>query len=691
MTEKIITSEFKTNLIKQLTESIGEPANTIYYAFIGNHIPYDSGDSSIPVPTNSNEDIQIDVFRNMMCGKKIDTDDLKIMVPRYDWTSGQVYDCYDDADGDLFTKPFYTVVDETAYFHVYKCLYNANGAPSNSQPTFTDVTQDQALFSNGDSYYETSDGYQWKYMYSVDSVTWNKFATNEFMPVVANAAVVNTAINGSIDVIKITDHGVGYNNYIDGKFSAADIKYGGNTVQYTLTTGANTQTGFYANTIMQLMDGTGAGQFRSVVNSFSTGDGVVAVVNSGFTTVPDATTTYQLSPEVRVSSDGSQTTNVVARAIINATSSNSVHRVEVIEPGAGYSYAFANVLVGTAETAVTAQAIVKPIIPPAGGHGHDAEYELGGSAVCFYSIFANNESGQILTDNDFRQFGIIQDPLFSNVAIDMTKVSDGNTAGSDGTFVDGETIYQFRKVKLHSNVSITSGNNIVAANEPDAEYSECISESRYLYVVDKANNDHFFTGVQEVPNGDHVVCTTDAPFTSNNCEMFLARLNVTAVVKDVLTTSVLLDKVQSGIQQDQLMVGGTSYAVANISGIDIHNKYNNNYLFDTFEQLQKYEGTLSSGSFIEDEVCSYTSNGQTIATGRVYVANTTTLALTNITGTFITGINIIGNDSGAVFAVTNKYQGDLDQTEGHVIYLQNDLAVSRSNTQSEEIRVILEF
>ena len=39
----------------------------------------------------------------------------------------------------------------------------------------------------------------------------------------------------------------------------------------------------------------------------------------------------------------------------------------------------------------------------------------------------------------------------------------------------------------------------------------------------------------------------------------------------------------------------------------------------------------------------------------------------------------------------DKYDGDFDATTGDIIYLQNDIPVTRENNQSEVIRVILEF
>jgi hypothetical protein len=700
MAQKIVTSEFKTHLINQLIESINEVANTTYYGFIGNHIQYAEGETSadITIPTNSNKDILTDAFRNMICGKKITSNDMKVMVPRHNWTSGTAYDIYDDQDGDLFTKEFYVAVDETSYFHVYKCLYNANGVNSTAQPTFADVTADSALFANGDDYYETSDGYQWKYMYSVDSTTWNKFATTDYMPVVANSDVAAQAITGSIDVIKVTDHGLGYNNYFNGKFRSTDIKINGNNVLYQLSplsnTGsddfmpiANDQTGFYSNCIIHLVDGTGSGQYKMITNSYSTATGVVAVVNSGFTVVPDATTKYKISPAVTIQSDGTQTTNVVARAIINTTSSNSVHRIEIIDPGAGYSYATANVSKGTDATSVT-DATIRPIIPPQGGHGADSEKELGGSTLCIYTIFANNESGKISTDNDFRQFGIIRDPKFSNVEIRMVKASDANVVGYDGAFSLNETLYQFKKVKLDGNVTVESGNTIIAGPNT-AVYDEWLSGESYVYI--NSNNDHYFGSVNTVPNSDHIVVVGAPNWSNTTADLYIARVNATGKVDDIETTYIYADSVEPGMTIGQLIIGGSSYAVANISGINIHDKYSNNMTFDTFEQLVKFTGSVTAGTFTEDEVCSQTSGGVTIATGRVHSSNSTTLYITNINGLFLTNTAIVGASSNASFTISNKYNGDLDSTTGSVIYLQNDLAVNRSNTQSEEIRVILEF
>jgi len=699
MAEKIVTKQFKSHSVRQITESLTEPANTIYYVFAGRHIEYAGGDSTIPTPTDTTEDLNIDVYRDMIFGKQVTSSDIKAMVRRVNWTANTIYTMYDHRDTDMFDQDFYVAVDEGAYYHIYKCLDNANGAASNAQPTFNDATTEAALFANNDQYYETSDGYQWKYMYTVDDVTFEKFATSSYMPVVANTTVEANALGGSIDVIKVDTHGALYNNYLNsGQFDADQITIGGNSTLYTIS-GANTQTGFYSNTILYLSTGTGSGQYRRVVNSFANGSiisgSAYVILESSFSTTPDATTTYDISPEVKVTSDGTQTTNCVARAIVNATSSNSIHRVEVIEQGLGYTFANASVLIGSAGNVVTT-AVVTPIIPPRGGHGADALQELGAGAFGIAMVFANNESGKISTDNDFRQFGIIKDPKFANVQMYVNKVSVTNTAGSDGTFANGESWYQFTKLRMYSQANVNSSNTTIVANQADAEWDELLAVGQWVYLTDSANNDHHFTTVVSV-TANTVELNSAPSWTSSTTDLHYANVTANGIISAVNGTSHFIRSSNTTglVVQDRYLIGTTSMAVANITGVDINGFYSNSADFSTFTQAKKYVGTTGSGTFSEDEYV-YQSNGTAnVATGYVHSTNvsggTTTLLLTNVDGEFTTSGVITGNTSMATMTITDKYSGEIEPNSGDIIFLQNDGAVSRSNTQTETIRIILEF
>jgi hypothetical protein len=152
------------------------------------------------------------------------------MTDRYDWESGTVYDAYDDQDIYLYTKEFFVLTQEAGAYHVFKCLNNNNAAESTQQPLISETAAD-------DVYYSTSDGYQWKYMYSFDTISYGRFATDTYIPVVANSAVVGNAVSGAIETYKIASPGGNYNSYTNGYFT--DIAVGGNT-QYFGIQGTDT-------------------------------------------------------------------------------------------------------------------------------------------------------------------------------------------------------------------------------------------------------------------------------------------------------------------------------------------------------------------------------------------------------------------------------------------------------------------
>ena len=689
MAKQIVPSDFKTHLIDQLIESVDEPSNTVYYAFIGNHV--DSGVTldDISAPTQKLQDLNVDTYRNMILGKRLTSDDFSIMIPRYEWETGTVYDAYDDTDANLFDKEFYVAVDETAFIHVYKCLSNANGAVSNAQPTKADVDPN-------DNFYETSDGYQWKYMYSVDSVTFDKFATQSFMPVVANTDVEDSTRNGAIDVIKVDTHGRFYNNTLSSDFSESTV-IGADIVR--LPSGSSTLQNFYANSIIHLTSGTGAGQYRRVTASSANGSGQYITLENAFTTAPDETTTYEISPEVRVVSDGTQTVNTVARAIVNANASNSVHRVEILETGLNYNFATASVLVGTqgagsggssGEIVDVEAASVRPIIPPPGGHGANSAVELGGRVLGIHSKFSNTENDTVIADNVFTQFGIIRDPLFANVEITVVKQSDG-AAGTDGEFSVGETIRQITRKKLCGAFTVESGNTtIISADDLDLDAE--LNSGEYLFITDPSvTTRNHITTIESVINNNSIELNTAPAWDSSSASIYFATPTANAVVKQVVDSdTILLEQCDNRLVNDRLIVGATSHAVANVQAINVNGRLASNavYDFNAFNQMTKISGTIT-GTIQENELLEQANSG---ASALVHSVSGNEVFVTRVIGQFDTAESIVANTSGATIAAPfSLLSGELDPTSGSIIYLQNDIPVSRANNSSEEIRITLEF
>lgn len=467
---KLVTNYFRLHNVKQFIESISEPANTIYYVFAGKPGQYTLGDNIIDAPQSSIENLYTNVYDEMEFAKKINSNDVAIMAPKTIWTTGTAYDMYDSQDTELESKNFFVVSPEGGTYYIYKCLFNNNGANSTSQPLFSSTGAD-------DLYYETADGYVWKYLYKVDATTFNKFATDLYMPVVEDANVTANAISGAIDIIKIEDNGIYYNNYLDGSFTASDVRYAGDPLKYRLTSGeASSINDFYEGCIIKIISGTGAGQYRTITNYSVSGGFKFIFIDTPFNVTPTSST-YEISPQIKVYGDGRETVNVVARALVNTNSSNSVYKIDILNKGKDYFYATANVyaspVVRTSNSVNDAS--LRPIISPRGGHGFDVAAELYASHLGISVKFSNSENGTISTDNDFRTIGVLKDPAFKDVKLtydtlkglgfsDTEELAQMNLKALGGSVSVSQTSKQIYGLAAFSSLIINSAGNTTYSN-----------------------------------------------------------------------------------------------------------------------------------------------------------------------------------------------------------------------------------
>lgn len=200
----IVTSKFKIFNAEQFRESFDEAANTITYFFIGRNESY-ADDNDPPTPVNSTANVEFTPWREMIAAKRISSSDVTHAIPRYDWTSGTVYDMYDDQDTNLIeSDDFYVVTDD---YNVYKCLWNAGGTQSTTKPDHTDATLGTE-----------ADGYIWQYMYTVSTARALKFLTNDYIPVQTLTGddgsdqwtIQSGATDGAINIVRVTSGGSGY-------------------------------------------------------------------------------------------------------------------------------------------------------------------------------------------------------------------------------------------------------------------------------------------------------------------------------------------------------------------------------------------------------------------------------------------------------------------------------------------------
>jgi len=210
----------------------------------------------------------------MIGGKKILSVDASLVVPRFDWVANTVYNHYDDiSDSKTLmsnTNAFYVVTSE---WNVYKCVSNGvYGAASTVKPTSQSTTSDFGL----------SDGYVWKYMYTIQPDGLLRYTTNEYIPVRTLGVddnsnqwqVQKNAIQRAISNIIVTNQGSNYSNSsniivtITGDGSGATATVTTNTTSNTIASVVmlNKGTNYtYANAVISGGGGTGA-TLRAIVD-----------------------------------------------------------------------------------------------------------------------------------------------------------------------------------------------------------------------------------------------------------------------------------------------------------------------------------------------------------------------------------------------------------------------------------------
>ena len=189
-------------------ESVDVP-NSLY-AFLGRVTPWPDPFNP-PPPTQDQYSIK-NTFKNIIAAKKIISSDISPVIPRKDWATGTIYDYYDDRV-DMFTLDANNLVSKNFYVknrydQVFICLWNNRGVASTIEPQLTPGTFDSTFLV------QTSDGYKWKFLYSIDAGIKQRFLDETWMPVPVGFNVPNPTISaaaeGQIDVINITTVGQGY-------------------------------------------------------------------------------------------------------------------------------------------------------------------------------------------------------------------------------------------------------------------------------------------------------------------------------------------------------------------------------------------------------------------------------------------------------------------------------------------------
>ena len=378
--------------------------SVILYAVIGNQYPYPNEPTPID-PEDNEQFLQYEAHREFIGGKKITTGDVSHVAPRYNWTSGTVYSMYRDTDEDMYERVYYVMTDQ---FNVYKCLFNNKGSASTVKPTG---------FST--SAFTTSDGYTWKYMYTISLGDANKFLTSVHIPVKTltasdgsresdrQLAVQNASVNGAIEVVETVNIGSGYHEVANGV-----VETGGRlTVRLSAAgdTPPSPIDNFYNGSSVYIISGTGAGQLRRVIDY--SGATKTLTVNTAFAVTPNTDSRVIVSPTLTIIGDGQ---GAKAYTRVNANT-GAIDAIDIIDNGNKYTRAQALITANSIHgTGATANVVISPV----GGHGSDPVRELAADKVMLNvqlkdstSGISANGNGYIPSNTEFRTISILKDPV----------------------------------------------------------------------------------------------------------------------------------------------------------------------------------------------------------------------------------------------------------------------------------------
>lgn len=260
-----------------------ESNNDIFYVFTSHPSAWDN-ESSPPAVDLSVYQSDNEIFRNIVYGKRITDSDSIAVIRRIDWTANTVYVPYDMSTiTDTSNTQFYVLTSEKK---VFKCIDNNKGVPSTIEP-----------FLDSRRTFKTSDGYSWRYLYTISDADFAKFATASYIPVTPNSTIVSVAIPGTIDHIAVTNVGTGYTAYNSGNVVAIL-----NNTNVTIEPTASANNNYYVNNAIYFK-----GDMVSELSTITAYDGTTKTVTV------DPPLTLQIDVILSNSGSGSFTSNLVVR------------------------------------------------------------------------------------------------------------------------------------------------------------------------------------------------------------------------------------------------------------------------------------------------------------------------------------------------------------------------------------------
>jgi hypothetical protein len=306
---------------------------------------------------------------------------------------------------------------------VFKCIFNNGGVYSTFEP---EIDAGGSLPEN--PYIETSDGYRWKYLYSLSSGELEKYydgesGSNLWLPVKSDAVVSGSAVDGRIDIIKLINGGSGYLS--NGNSSSANIiSVIGNGTGANVT--ANVVNGVITG--INILDG-GSGYTNATIKVNGTGANanLIAVIGPkgghGSNPIEELGASYlMISVELDENGGGKFPTE-------NTEESFDFRQISIISNPKDSDGNFADNL------RYNASYVVRTSTPTGGGRFYLDDYVYQGDTlanstfsgtIAFWDennneIWLNNISGTITLPDELKSNSAVGNPVISVTAFQLTE------------------------------------------------------------------------------------------------------------------------------------------------------------------------------------------------------------------------------------------------------------------------------
>lgn len=641
MTKRLL----KSTIADQLVQSFASDSDDKMYLFIGKSLPWtdeEAPDSYVDSVESFN-----DVWSNIISAKRITAEECLLMVKKNSWVSGTTYTEFDSSI-DLFADTsiqFYVTNSEN---NVYKCLHNG-GVSSTDSPR--GIQLDPMTMS---------DGYVWKFMFKITE-SLQLYITDDYIPVktlqieegkpirysddrhLQYSAQYN-AVGGSIESISVVssdaygDSVVGNASGIGSSTSVTDA--GTNYVSFN-PSAVSSEDDKYNTYSVSIVSGTGVGQVR-IISDYD-GFNRKATISENWDVVPvsadTATSTeeisyFEISPAITISGDG---VSAEASASINAT--KQITKITMSNIGKDYKQASATVTTSIPSGGCT----LDVRISPKGGHSSNPIEELLPTRLMIVARLQRDEFGTFPVVNDFRQYGIIKNPII-------------NTGYTGAGKIAGSEIDIFSDIKIKS---VTSDSYFKSGSYENGEIVFG-TESQACGLVDIWNRSTDFTrGTLRLKNVYGKFKTDEKVISVNNTSADIW----TSASKDV------------GFVEFQ----SDSYL----------SQSSNNYRLST----RMVVGTTSGA--VEDLIVTGSSSGSTAS-----IVSYSTITGSTFAELLVTGINRNGTADSLGFSVGEFVSGMKINTiqppyfvegSGTVLYINNTTPISRHFEQEEELRIIIDL